>query len=221
MGATGRWLGTTPVPEEELNVLALVDTVQSTPAEQVGERIRTVRNERRLSLRALAERSGLSASFLSQVERGLSSISLTSLREVAEALSEPIVTFVSTEVTQPQKTRSNGPILTITRAGDGAPSEMHPGARSYELLSSRTAGLVLEPLIAHFAPGGSREEQVAHEGEEFAFVLKGELTYLIDDVEHVLRPGDSIHLVSDIPHSVFNNGSEVATVLSVMTPRLF
>ena len=96
------------------------------------------------------------------------------------------------------------------------------GVRTYKLLSARAAGLVLEPLIVHIAPGGMVEEiDPGHDGEEFAYVLKGELLYVIDGQEFRLGPGDSMHLRSNVPHLIHNDGDEVTVVVSVLTPRLF
>ncbi|MFD2354035.1 cupin domain-containing protein [Nonomuraea ferruginea] len=89
------------------------------------------------------------------------------------------------------------------------------------MLSSRGPSLVLEPLLVHIAPGGRREPAYGHSGEEFAYVLSGELLYEVDGVEHRLHPGDSVHLRSTVPHSMYNDTDEVTTVVSVVTPRLF
>ena len=71
------------------------------------------------------------------------------------------------------------------------------------------------------APGGVIGEQESHEGEEFAYVLRGELGYTVDGTEHRLRAGDSLHLLSSIPHRLHNDTEEVTLVVSVVTPRLF
>jgi uncharacterized cupin superfamily protein len=89
------------------------------------------------------------------------------------------------------------------------------------MLSERGAGLVLEPMLVHIAPGGRRENAYGHAGEEFAYVITGELLYEVDGVEHRLTPGDSVHLRSSTPHSMYNDTDAVTTVVSVVTPRLF
>ncbi len=89
------------------------------------------------------------------------------------------------------------------------------------MLSARGPSLVLEPLLVHIAPGGRREDAYGHAGEEFAFVLDGELLYEVDGVEHRLYPGDSVHLRSTVPHAMYNDTDRVTTVVSVVTPRLF
>lgn len=187
----------------------------------IGQRVHAARTAQQLSLRALAERCGLSAGFLSQLERGLSSASLTSLRDLSAALDVSMAELLDDATAEAPTPSVDGLVLTITRASTSQPTVLHAGARTYEMLSSRTDGLILEPLIARFAPAEGTPPLEAHQGEEFAYVLSGELTYLVDDQEYVLHPGDSIHLRSNTPHAIYNRGTTIAVVLSVLTPRLF
>jgi transcriptional regulator with XRE-family HTH domain len=198
----------------------------------VGGRIREVRQEKGLTLRALAELTGRSIGFLSQVERGQSSISLTALREVAVSLGRPMAEFfdhdplppptddVDVDVDAPRP--AGRPVWTLTRANAHGPEDLFSGHRTYKLLSARATGLALEPLLVHIAPGGTIEEiDPGHDGEEFAYILKGELLYVIDGQQLRLGPGDSMHLRSDVPHQIHNDGEEITVVVSVLTPRLF
>lgn len=198
---------------------------RSTPAGRdpdaavVGARIRAFRVERALSLRKLAELSGLSAGFLSQVERGLSSIALSSLRTVATALGRPVADFFPT--TDAADDAGDGVVFTLNRAGGGPTGHrVVSGGRHYELLSSRAPGLVLEPMLVVIEPGGDLEEPTAHAGEEFAYVVQGTLSYEVDGVTHRLGVGDSLHLRSNTPHRMHNDTDELTVVVSVVTPRL-
>jgi quercetin dioxygenase-like cupin family protein len=209
----------------------------------IGFHVRVFRKEMGLSLRALSERSGLSVSFLSQLERGLSSIGLTTLRQLAGTLGHEIVEFfdetaLDDDVAEADDgahepagalvtARRSSPhasvdrYFTLTRSTGEQSSEYISGQRTYRLLSKRAPGLVLEPMLVSIAPGGEIGEQEAHEGEEFAYVLRGELCYTVDGVEHRLRAGDSLHLLSSIPHRLHNDTDETTVVVSVVTPRLF
>ncbi|GAA3120125.1 helix-turn-helix domain-containing protein [Streptosporangium carneum] len=188
----------------------------------VGARMRRFRKERGLTLRGLATASGLSIGFLSQVERGISAIGLTALNGVATALDRSVADFFNEE--PQEERRATVPPLpthfTLTRSATAA-TEYISGQQTYRMLSARGQNLVLEPLLVHIAPGGRREDAYGHAGEEFAFVLEGELLYEVDGVEHRLRPGDSVHLRSTVPHSMYNDTDRVTTVVSVVTPRLF
>jgi transcriptional regulator with XRE-family HTH domain len=189
----------------------------------VGARMRRFRKERGMTLRGLSTRSGLSIGFLSQVERGISSIGLTALNGVAAALDHSVADFFDEEP-QPGEDRADVARLpshfTLTRASTAA-TEYVSGQQTYRMLSARGPHLVLEPLLVHIAPGGRREDAYGHAGEEFAFVLSGELLYEVDGVEHRLYPGDSVHLRSTVPHAMYNDTDAVTTVVSVVTPRLF
>lgn len=185
--------------------------------------MRRFRKERGLTLRGLSVRSGLSIGFLSQVERGISSIGLTALNGVAAALGRGVAEFFDDEQ-QPGGGHATVARLpshfTLTRASTAA-TEYVSGQQTYRMLSSRAPHLLLEPLLVHIAPGGRREEAYGHAGEEFTFVLDGELVYEVEGTEHRLFPGDSVHLRSTVPHSLYNDTERVTTVVSVVTPRLF
>jgi quercetin dioxygenase-like cupin family protein len=215
----------------------------------IGHNLRSFRKELGLSLRALSERSGLSIGFLSQLERGLSSIGLTTLRDLAATLDREIVDFFhETDLdvnepgegdgaaeqaragsavirTSPASATTRNPLVdryfTLTRASGEDTAEYISGKRTYRLLSQRASGLALEPMLTSIAPGGVIGEMEAHKGEEFAYVLNGELSYTVDGVEYRLRAGDSLHLLSSIPHSLYNDTDETVVVVSVVTPRLF
>lgn len=187
----------------------------------VGERIRTLRKEQSMSLRVLADRSGLSVGFLSQVERALSSIALSSLHSVADALGVSLANLFEERAPEPQVSDDDDTVVfTITRAVD-RPRRTVSSGRHYELLSARASGLVLEPMLVYIEPGGTREAAAPHVGEEFAYVLSGELIYEVAGEEHRLGPGDSLYLRSTAPHTFFNDGDETTVVVSVVTPRHF
>ncbi|GIM97080.1 helix-turn-helix domain-containing protein [Paractinoplanes toevensis] len=202
--------------------MPVTEPIEETSSAQVGPRIREFRKQRGLTLRSLAARSGLSIGFLSQVERGISSIGLTALGSVASALGHSVSEFFDDTpavghdpVVVPMPSH-----FTLTR-GENTATQYVSGQQTYRMLSERGAGLVLEPMLVHIAPGGQRENAYGHAGEEFAYVISGELLYEVDGVEHRLRPGDSVHLRSSVPHRMYNDTGTVTTVVSVVTPRLF
>lgn len=187
----------------------------------IGPRLRELREARGMSVRALATASGLSGGFLSQVERGLSSIALSSLHKVAGALDVSMSELFG-KVPTPSPPRGapddDALVFTLNRAA-ARPERIVSSGRHYEMLSARVPGLTLEPMLVYIEPGGRREEPAAHEGEEFAYVLSGELVYEVAGVEHRLSPGDSLFLRSNTPHAFHNLGDETTVVVSVVTPR--
>lgn len=187
----------------------------TTRRERVGAKIRTRRRELGLSLRKLAEYTDLSVSFLSMVERGRSSAALASLYKVADALGVDVSYFLSTE----GGAEATDPPPYVVRASETASTTITSAQRNYRVLSGRTPGLKLEPLLVTIEPGGEPEEPYNHEGEEFAFVLSGELTYVVEGEDYRLGPGDSIHIKSTVAHRIYNSGEGPAQAVWVLTPR--
>jgi transcriptional regulator with XRE-family HTH domain len=200
----------------ELNAAIEHDDGDAQTIDEIGSTIRALRQERGLSLRDLSRLTGFSISFLSLVERGRSSLALTSLQKVATALGTSVGAFFPD--VQPAR---EAPAPHVARAGGGT-SQLSTGSqRTYRLLSGRSFTRALEPMLVTVEPSETIEEPYAHEGEEFAYVLSGELLFVIDGVNHTIGPGDSIHFKSTTPHSIHNGGNEPVQAVWVLTPRLF
>jgi len=181
----------------------------------VGKAIRTLRKEKGLSLRELSRRAGLSTSFLSMVERGHSSLALTSLNNVAKALDTDLADLFVSE----RKVRVSHPLPHVSRAKEDDQLSIASSQHVYRVLSPRAPGLVFEPLLVTVRPKSDLEEPYSHEGEEFAYVIEGELLFTIHGEEYRLGPGDTIHLLSTVPHAIRNDTDEPAKILWVLTPR--
>jgi len=182
---------------------------------EIGATIRAVRQERGLSLRDLSGLTGFSISFLSLVERGRSSLALTSLQRVASAFGISVASFFP-DVGGGRE----APVPHVARASGGARQLSTGSQRTYSLLSGRGFTQLLEPMLVTVEPSETIEEPYAHEGEEFAYMLKGELLFVIAGVDHRLGPGDSIHFQSTVPHSIHNDTDAPVEAVWVLTPRL-
>jgi transcriptional regulator with XRE-family HTH domain len=183
----------------------------------VGAAIRALRRSRGLSLRDLSRLTGFSIGFLSLVERGQSSLALTSLYKVAKALDSEVTDFFQ----QPNGGEPEPyPQPHVTRASEQSEVTIAGSRRTYHLLSRRVPDRVLEPLLVTIQPTEGLEEPYSHEGEEFAYVLSGNLLFVVDGVQHRLGPGDSIHFSASVPHAIANEGSEPVVAVWVLTPRL-
>jgi quercetin dioxygenase-like cupin family protein len=183
---------------------------------EIGATIRALRQERDLSLRDLSRLTGFSISFLSLVERDRSSLALTSLHKIAAALGTSVASFF------PDVGRGRGATVPHVSRASGGASQLSTGSqRTYRILSGRGFSRVLEPLLVKVEPSDTIEEAYTHAGEEFAYILSGELLFVIDGVEHRLGPGDSIHFESTVPHSIHNDTDAAVEAVWVLTPRLF
>jgi len=159
----------------------------------------------------LAEKSGLSPGFLSQVERGRSTLSIVSLSSICKALGLPIETLFS----------STGPVdhqtPTVTRADQQLTIKIGSAPVSYRYFSGQLPAEPVRELLIAELPKGSKQEESAHEGEEFGFVLKGGLTLQVGDTTFELKAGDSYHIPPSQPHSYSTTDATDARVLMAIT----
>src|SRR6266702_2174034 len=176
----------------------------------LGATIRKLREGRQLSLKEVAARSGLTQSFLSQVERNLTSPSVASLRKVAQAFGVPLTKLFQ------------GPVRPENRVVRRAERRqlIHPGRqwRDYLLTPSLTGKL--QVILSVIEPGGgSGEEPYAHDSdEECVVILRGRLDFWVGPDRYLLEEGDSIVFESRIPHRYRNPGPEQTEVLWITTP---
>lgn len=175
----------------------------------MGQRIRELRQRRGWTLEELASKCGLSVSFLSQVERGLSSLSLSSLQAICKALDVPLTHFFAL----PQ-----GDSVVLKAGKPRTRIRIEDSHVTYSFLSSPMPDRVLEVIIAEFPPH-YEHPLITHQGEEFGYVLEGPLVLQLEEKEFTLEPGDSFHIRSTIPHTVRNPADRPARVLWVLTQK--
>ncbi len=178
--------------------------------QELGQRIREFRQRKGWTLEDLSSRCGLSVSFLSQVERGLSSLSIVSLYAICEALGIPVPEIL-TDSKRPS---------TVNKAGSEPTVHIPNSSISYRWLSGGFPGRAIEVLVGEFPPN-YRHPLTPHGGEEFGYVLEGHLTLKIGENEYLLGPGDSFHFLATIPHGYETSAEEEAKVLMVTTQKFF
>ncbi|MEU0812222.1 helix-turn-helix domain-containing protein [Streptomyces sp. NPDC005970] len=178
------------------------------PESDVGRRVHAFRRLRRMSLRALAERSDVSGSFLSQLERGRSSASISTLARIASALGITMAELFDTSAIGP----------TPLRAQDRPELPWVGGGRKTSLTREPLAGFGV--YEAEFAPGGSTgDEQYSHPGwHEVVVVLTNQVTVLLDTERFVLGEGDSLDFDSRQPHRIVNETDAMSVVHWVLGP---
>ena len=182
----------------------------------VGQFIRSLRTSQGWTLRELSQRCNLSVSFLSQVERGLSSLTITSLDAICEALgvslSDLFSKYTNSEI---------GPSLLpespeIVKATDRPYIQMSSASIKYQFLSGQFPERLFEILIGEIPPN-YHYPPIVHEGEEFGFVLEGRLTLTVGEENFELGPGDSYHFLATAPHGYETDEQGTAKVLWVQT----
>jgi len=191
------------------------DLIRSnTPAAAIGLRVRALRDSMGFSLRDLAERSGVSAPMLSQVERGETSPTLAIAEKIAGGL----------ELTLSQLLRlDEGEHVAVSRAGERRRYER--GGHSFEELTPPLPGLradvSLHTLKAGATTGGPDDPPIHEPGSrETAVVLTGVVALIVDGTRHELRTGDSVTFDADLPHHFENEGEEQARFLAVIAAGL-
>ncbi len=199
-----------------LNAAAIVQTLKRegsikpalTSGSGMGPRLRRLRTQRKLSLAEVAASAGISVGFLSALERSQMTASVGTLRRLARFYKTNILDFfdatkLNTRLVRPAKRK-------VLEAG--------PGVRM-ELLA--WGNKVMEPHLFRIAPKAGSGESYAHEGEEFLFVLRGELKIALDGEEYSLKRGDSFYFESATPHHWNNPGRGETWLLWVNTPPTF
>lgn len=187
---------------------------QATATPDVGERLRTLREEHRYSMRKLARLANISPSLVSEVERGRVEPSISVLKRIAAALDTTLLYFFSEPRTDSDRVvRSDARrALRQPRVGNGI---------SFELLAPEQASR-LEPIFGRYDVGASMgPEPVTHEGEEWGMVLCGRLKVWLGDEIYFLEPGDCIWFPSTIPHRLANVADEVTEYVWVNSLKTF
>jgi DNA-binding transcriptional MerR regulator/quercetin dioxygenase-like cupin family protein len=173
-----------------------------------GAHLRQLRAKRGLSLAQVARAVGVSVGFLSALERSQMSASVGTLRKLARFYRTNILEFFD----------ANGAGRRHVRQGERKVLQAGPGVRMELLAWGNT---VMEPHLFRVSPHAGSGESYAHEGEEFLFVLKGQLAMTLGGEEYRLKAGDSFYFESATPHRWENPGRRETVLLWVNTPPTF
>lgn len=185
----------------------------------LGARLRALRTRRRLTLREVAARSGLSISFLSAVERGLSGISVAALRRTLAACDATLAELTAEPTAEPALASEPVRRTRLVRRDERRIIEAEGGVRIEDLAVEAT---LLEPQLFVLAPGATSDGTYHHPGEEFMFVLAGRVGVWLDEAEYYeLGPGDALTYPSTLPHRFACLGSSEARLIWVNTPPSF
>ena len=193
--------------------MASIEEPQAGASPAVGERLRERRRELKMTLQEVADTAGFSVGFISQIERGITVPSLTSLVAVCRALKTDVGSFFQSPRVEAPITRREGRQV---YAVGGTPDS----AVTYERLSASFPGNILRSTLIH-EPPGFRSEPMSHEGEEIFFIVEGSLTIEIGGERTILEAGDSAHFPSTMTHVTWNHTTEPATIFHTCTMDVF
>ncbi len=190
----------------------------------IGERLATLRREHRYSIRNLAERAGVSASLISDVERGKVEPSISTLKRLSDSLGTTLTYFFS-EPAQPTGRVVRASERVVLNGSESGRGELRGAIQMsgirFELASPEQTETI-EAIYGHYDVGASMgDEFVTHEGEEWGMVLRGRLKVWVGDEIHFLDPGDAIWFPSTTPHRMENVADEPTEYIWVDTPKTF
>jgi DNA-binding transcriptional MerR regulator/uncharacterized RmlC-like cupin family protein len=199
-----------------LNAPAIVQLLQrngtmrapSNGGGSIGKQLRKLRVRRGLSLARVAQSVGISVGFLSALERSQMSASVGTLRKLARFYNTNILDFFD-------HAQTSSPLVSpgqrkILEAGQGVQMELLAWGNT-----------MMEPHLFRIAPNAGSGESYTHEGEEFLYVLRGELQISVEEKEYRLKAGDSFYFESSSPHRWLNPGQNESLILWVNTPPTF
>jgi len=200
--------------------------------ENLGSRIRDERRKRKLTLEILSQKTELSKSFLSQIERGLAQPSISSLKRIAREFGMSVVDLFPTESGMENQIGNLPPVkkngqtfveeVLVVRANRRKRLTLPGSFVSYDLLTPDLNRQV-EVMFMKISPGehSGEEPMIDLPGEKFGYVLKGTLECKVGETIYHLAAGDSIYFPAHFPHSWRGLGEGAIEVIWVLTPPRF
>lgn len=202
---------------------------------ELGQKLREVRRSKGVTLNTVASESGLSKSFVSQVESGVTNPSIASIKKICDVLSIPLAELFDDNATiNPASANGVAPPQAGPEAGQTYHNDVRvvradrrkmlvfPGDEAKIYLLSPDLQRKLEVTLSQLEPGYSTgSEAYSHHGEELGFVLEGRLEVTVNDQVFALEEGDSIYYSSLLPHKMRVVGDMVCKTVWVITPPSF
>ncbi len=179
---------------------------------ELGSNIRKHRKRRGVTLRDCAKKVGVSASFLSQVETGRVSPSISTLKKISDALNTTIAILIG------KSEEDEGPIV---RADKRRQIQDNGDGMSISFLTSQSPEKLMEPVIVKLEDNENNVEiRYQHFGQEFILVLKGAIEIIVGNDKYQLQKGDSMYFNSGVPHAFWSIKGD-SEVLSINAPPDF
>lgn len=178
--------------------------------QKISQKIKELRKQKKITLKELGEMTDLSASFLSQVERGVSSMTITTLKKIADALGVPMAELVDVETENSYVSKKTARKLNLERS-----------YLSYLPVGGWFEGRKLSGLVLTMKPNCYDQEFMHHAGEEFYYVISGTATFYVDGQEYEISEGEVIHYPSTLIHRTVNKQDKELVMLCVSTPASF
>ena len=181
------------------------------PEQLIAKQIRELRESRRLTLEQVAARAGMSKSFLSKVERCNVSISIAALSRLANAFNVPIGEFFDGD-------EPDSEVIYVPRGESRSVSCTHRNMfYDYEVLIPRRGMRIMQPTLISINGRKAHFELRQHPGEQFIFMMEGQMDYVCGNRQFTLESGDCLYLNARVPHGPKLKRSQRARYLVVHT----
>jgi transcriptional regulator with XRE-family HTH domain len=180
----------------------------------LGNKIRSLRKSRNFTLKDIGDAAGCTKAYVSQIERGIVSPSISVLKRIATALEIKLVDlFLVSE--------DDGDNI-VVKKGESFKIKYPRGDASLSMLVKNLNGKNMQPLLKRLDPKTGSGGLYAHNGsQEFGYVVAGEFDLLIEDKVYPLKQGDSFYFNSDRPHGFINHREEPAEIVWVISPPTY
>lgn len=179
----------------------------------IGSKIKLLRKDRQFTLQDLSDKTGLSKPLLSQVENSLVIPPLPTLLKISKALRVPMTYFITEEENRVTVVRSQEVIGAPKRFVEGRDPESY----AYSSLVEGKIHKKMEPLYVEFATmAKNKVTPLGHHGDEFIYVLEGELEIFYDETTYILEAGDSLYLDARVPHGYRSVSKKRARAIMVL-----
>ncbi len=181
---------------------------------ELGKKLQNYRNMRKMTMKELGDKTGITPSMLSQIERDLVNPSINTLKVIAKALDVPLFMFFKEDEDETQN-------LVVRSNSRKTIGNVNNGDIRYDLLTPTTKGEI-EFCMMYIPPKNFSSEHIeSHKGEEVAYLIKGKVEIIVGTTSYLLEKGDSIRIPSLTEHRWINNSDEEVEVIFAITPPSF
>lgn len=178
--------------------------------EQIGIKIKNLRNLNGLTQEELADRTELTKGFISQLERGLTAPSVSTLSDIVECLGTNLSDFFHDQSEEQ-----------IVYRKEDYFEKIDENDNRIEWLVSSAQSREMEPILVHIQPGQALDTDKPHVGEEFGYVIDGAIKLYYGEKVYTLKKGDAFSFPANRQHRVVSASRKVSTLLWVSTPPTF
>ena len=189
-------------------------TIELKELKELGHKVRSLRKSRGFTLQDIGDSAGCTKAYISQIEKGVVSPSISVLKRIATALGIRLVDLFIVPGEE------NDEI--VVKRGEGFKIKYPRGDASLSMLVKNLDGRNMQPLLKRLDPKTGSDGLYAHNGsQEFGYVVSGEFDLMIEDKVYRLREGDSFYFNSSRPHGFINNEEVPAEIVWVISPPTY